>query len=84
VIVYDKADSRLNFLRKLAACLSVLAVLCAALAPASAGLLWAIVLPALLLVGVVAVVSTDPRPEDTQVPLFQLSAVLGSRAPPSL
>jgi len=77
-----EAGGRLNWLRKLVAFVAVFAVVCAVIAPSCNGLLWAIVLPVLLLVAVLVVASTDFPPHATQRSLFQFSSVLAPRAPP--
>jgi len=71
-------------LRKLIALFCLAAVLCAALAPASHGLLWAILIPLLLLVEAVAVVTGDRQPEEGGAIIPAFFSVLSSRAPPAV
>ena len=72
----------MNLLRKLVALVAVLAVLYAALAPASPGLLLAIVVPVLLLIGLLTVAPADGRSESPSLPVSKFFGVLASRAPP--
>jgi hypothetical protein len=70
--------------RKLVSFLCLAAVLFAALAPASPGLLWAVVIPLLLLVGTVAVVASVRPDEGTAPPSLPYLDILTARAPPAL
>ena len=68
--------------RRLVAFLCVVAVILAAIAPASPGLCWAIFVPLLFSVAVVFVAPVDRELENSSVPAFPFLSVLTSRAPP--
>jgi len=83
-VIIGQVSKPLISLRRIVAFFSVVAVLLAALSPASPGLLWAIVVPLLLLAGAVATVSAQRQPDDDRAPTFFWQSVSGSRAPPLL
>ena len=68
--------------RKLIAVLCLVAVLWAAITPASSSLLWAVVIPILLFFSALVVVTLDRRPEQREIPTFSFLTVISSRAPP--
>ena len=69
-------------LRKLLVFFCVMVVLLAALTPVSAGLLWAILVPLLFVVGIAELVSIERQPEENRIPTLSCLPVLPSRAPP--
>jgi len=69
-------------LRKLFACFCLVAVLLAALTPVSAGLLWALLVPLLFVVGAVSVAWSEPRPDERGIPTLACLPVVASRPPP--
>jgi hypothetical protein len=69
-------------LRKFLAFFCVVAVLLAALTLVSAGLLWAILIPLLFVVGVAQLVSFERQSEENRIPTLSCLPVLASRAPP--
>jgi len=71
-------------IRKFVAFLCVVALLSAAMAPSAAGPLWAVLIPILLFVSLVAAVFYDCLPDERKTPVSPLLAVSGSRAPPCL
>jgi len=69
--------------RKLAAALSLLAVLLAATSSASPVLLCALVVPLLFFVVALAVAPLRRKPEDVHTPPFPFLSLLACRPPPS-
>jgi len=69
--------------RKLIAFFCLVAVLWAALAPVSTGLLWAIVVPLLFLIEILAVVWAERHTAEKEIPLFFCLVVVAPRAPPA-
>ena len=68
--------------RKLVALFCLATLLLAALTPASSVLLFAIVVPLLLIVGLVAVMPLERQEEGRKAPIFFHLAAIPSRAPP--
>ena len=70
-------------MRRLVACLCVVAVLLAAMAPVAPGLCWAILVPLLLFVAAVVLAPVRREFESCSAPESPFLSVLSSRAPPS-
>jgi hypothetical protein len=68
--------------RKLFLIICVGAILLAALSPVSAGLLWAILVPLLFVVGIATMVWTEPPYEERGIPTCSSLSVIAARAPP--
>lgn len=69
-------------LRKLFAFVCLVAVLLAALTPVSAGLLWAILVPLLFVVGAVSIVWAERQPQEIGTPTLACLPIVASRPPP--
>jgi hypothetical protein len=72
------------FSRRFVACIGLVVVLAAALAPSGCGLLWAVLVPLLLLAAAVVLLEAGRRPEIPSLPSSPFLSVSGSRAPPAL
>jgi hypothetical protein len=72
------------FVRKLVALLCFVAVLLAAASPVASGQIWALVVPFLLWLGVLALAMACRERESVQVPTFPLLSFATPRAPPCL
>lgn len=69
--------------RRLIAFLCVGAVILAAISPAAPGLLWAVLVPLLLFVAVVAIAPISRESENCDAPAFPFLSAVTSRAPPT-
>jgi hypothetical protein len=74
--------SVVTFLRKTVALICLAGLLCAALSWASHGLLWAVLVPFLILVGILVVISAEVQAQEAGVRKTTFSAATPSRAPP--
>jgi hypothetical protein len=68
--------------RKLIAFFCLVAVLLAAMTPVSAGQFWAVLVPLLFVVAIVAIVWAERQSEQSQIPTLSCLPVTPSRAPP--
>lgn len=69
--------------RRLIAFLCLVAVLLAAITPATSGLFLAILVPLLLFVAAVVIVPIGREPESGDAPAFLFLSIVTSRAPPN-
>jgi hypothetical protein len=69
--------------RRLVGLLCVVAIILAAVAPSTAGLLWASLIPLLLFDAVVVIVQKSRENDDSDAPSFPFLSVVSSRAPPN-